>query len=196
MDLVCQILEFLILKFRTFLIYFNDILTFFSWLFCSAHTLNVLIEHARLKFCKKKILKIKCVHLKQIFNQNFENGHNAKHLDLCLWVGDRILSNNMILHKQIIFSGESTFSANGIVWLLSVRYTAIGNGIFYFHYEIVTYFLGNTYNRHSYLHMVVMLHVRSARNVAEVRDWLTFKFVNRRMDRNGSILWLLWGLLK
>lgn len=106
------------------------------------------------------------------FNQALEDGDQAKRLDFCLWIGDKILNENNQFHKLILFSDESTFSTNGTVASQHVRYWSTENpefriparrqylkkvnvwcGITY--YGIMgPYFFEDTCNRNSYMEML------------------------------------------
>jgi len=131
----------------------------------------------RLEVVKKsqiqKILKAnKLYPYKPHFNQRLEEGDDAKRLDFCLWIGDKILSGNVDFYKCIMFSDESTFSTNGTVATQHVRYWSLENPEFrimtrrqYFtkvnvwcaisiHGIIGPYFFDNTCNRLSYLEML------------------------------------------
>lgn len=109
---------------------------------------------------------------KPIFNHTLEEGDEAKRLDFCLWVGNKIVSGNRNFHKFIMYSDESTFSTNGKVSSAHVRYWSENNPRFrvparrQYHkrvnvwcaisyYGIIgPYFFENTCNRGSYLQML------------------------------------------
>ncbi|KAJ8963353.1 hypothetical protein NQ318_018825 [Aromia moschata] len=69
---------------------------------------SVLALHS-LVFKQNQILPFK-----PKFRHTLEEGDEAKRLDFCLEMGNRVL-NDVGFHKRILFSDESTFSTNGIV---------------------------------------------------------------------------------
>ncbi|KAJ8956830.1 hypothetical protein NQ318_014244, partial [Aromia moschata] len=91
-------------------------------------------EAPRLSLRRRAIeTEISKSHLQRIFKQNrilpfkpkfrhtLEEGDEAKRLDFCLEMGNRVL-NDVIFHKRILFSDESTFSTNGVVSSQHCRY--------------------------------------------------------------------------
>ncbi|KAJ8951348.1 hypothetical protein NQ318_009284 [Aromia moschata] len=55
------------------------------------------------------------------FRHTLDEGDEAKRLDFCLEMGNRVL-NDVGYHKRILFSDESTFSTNGVVSSQHYRY--------------------------------------------------------------------------
>ncbi|KAJ8960495.1 hypothetical protein NQ318_013779 [Aromia moschata] len=55
------------------------------------------------------------------FRHTLEEGDEAKRLDFCLEMGNRVL-NDVGFHKRILFSDESSFSTNGVVSSQHCRY--------------------------------------------------------------------------
>ncbi|KAJ8955113.1 hypothetical protein NQ318_009006, partial [Aromia moschata] len=89
--------------------------------------LHSVREAPRLSLRRRVIeTEISKSHLQRIFKQNrilpfkpkfrhtLEDGDEAKRLDFCLEMGNRVL-NDVGIHKRILFSDESTFSINGVV---------------------------------------------------------------------------------
>ncbi|KAJ8938362.1 hypothetical protein NQ318_004987 [Aromia moschata] len=93
----------------------------------SGLALHSVREAPRLSLRRRAIeTEISKSHLQRIFKQNrilpfkpkfrhtLEEGDEAKRLDFCLEISNRVL-NDVGFHKQILFSDESTFSTNGVV---------------------------------------------------------------------------------
>ncbi|KAJ8942209.1 hypothetical protein NQ318_021096 [Aromia moschata] len=59
--------------------------------------------------------------IKPKFRHTLEEGDEAKRLDFCLEMGNRVL-NDVGFHKRILYSDESTFSTNGVVSSQHCRY--------------------------------------------------------------------------
>ncbi|KAJ8942414.1 hypothetical protein NQ318_014461 [Aromia moschata] len=70
------------------------------------HVLAHTFKYARI-FKHNRILPFK-----PKFRHTLEEGDEAKRLDFCLEMGNRVL-NDVGFHKRILFSDESTFSTNG-----------------------------------------------------------------------------------
>ncbi|KAJ8947462.1 hypothetical protein NQ318_009763 [Aromia moschata] len=155
-----------------------------------------------------------------------EEGDEAKCLDFCLEMGNRVL-NEVGFHKRILFSAESTFSTNGVVSSQHCRYWSEINP----HFTISCrrqYFKKKNLNRNTYLEMLqhfltdkldeLPLGYRKrmffqqdgcpAHHAVTVRNWLNFEFNEHWIGRDGPILWpprspdltildfYLWGRLK
>ena len=181
-------------------------------------------------------------HLQRIFKENrilpfkpqfrhaLEDGDDAKRLDFCLWVGNKILENRNF-HKLIMFSDESTFSTNGVVSSQHCRYWSENNPHFTitahsqyfkkvnvwcavsFNGIIGPYFFNRNLNQETYLDMlenflnekldelnlnyyVTMFFQQDgcpAHYAVAVRDWLTRKFQDKWIERNGKILCPPWS---
>ncbi|KAJ8935767.1 hypothetical protein NQ318_000240 [Aromia moschata] len=100
----------------------------------SVLALHSVREAPRLSLRRRSIeTEISKSHLQRIFKQNrilpfkpkfrhtLEEGDEAKRLDFCLEMGNRVL-NDVGFHKRILFSDESTFSTNGVVSSQHCRY--------------------------------------------------------------------------
>ncbi|KAJ8962493.1 hypothetical protein NQ318_000881 [Aromia moschata] len=109
---------------------------------------------------------------KQKFRHILEEGDEAKCLDFCLEMGNKVL-NDVGFHKRILFSDESTFSTNGIVSSQRCRYWSETNPHFtiscrrqyfkkvnvwcavsYTNDIIGPYFFKENLNRNTYLEML------------------------------------------
>ncbi|KAJ8950812.1 hypothetical protein NQ318_012674 [Aromia moschata] len=90
--------------------------------------LHSVREAPRLSLRRRAIeTEISKSHLQRTFKQNrilpftpkfrhtLEEGDEAKRLDFCLEMGNRVL-NDVGFHKRISFSDESTFPTNGVVY--------------------------------------------------------------------------------
>ncbi|KAJ8951697.1 hypothetical protein NQ318_012239 [Aromia moschata] len=120
-------------------------------------------------------------HLTPKFSHTLEEGDEAKRLDFCLEMANRVL-NDVRFHKRILFSDESTFLTNGVVSSQHCRY------------RTRMFFQQDEY--HHALHAVT------------VRNWLNSEFNEHWIGRDGPILWpprspdltildfYLWGRLK
>ncbi|KAJ8956098.1 hypothetical protein NQ318_016551 [Aromia moschata] len=86
---------------------------------------SVLALHSRI-FKQNRILP-----LKPKFRHTLEEGDEAKRLDFCLEMGNRVL-NDVGFHKRILFSDESTFSTNGVVSSQHCRYWSETNPPLYY----------------------------------------------------------------
>ncbi|KAJ8932535.1 hypothetical protein NQ318_014937, partial [Aromia moschata] len=114
------------------------------------------------------------------FRQTLEEGDEAKRLDFCLEMGNRVL-NSVGFHKRILFSDESTFSTNGVVSSQHFRYRT---------------------------RMFFQQDGCPAHHAVTVRNWLNSEFNEHWIGRDGPILWpprspdliildfYLWGHLK
>ncbi|KAJ8940674.1 hypothetical protein NQ318_017723, partial [Aromia moschata] len=100
----------------------------------SVLALHSVREAPRLSLRRRAIeTEISKSHLQRIFKQNrilpfkqkfrhtLEEGDEAKRLDFCLEMGNRVI-NDIGFHKQILFSDESTFSTNVVVSSQHCRY--------------------------------------------------------------------------
>ncbi|KAJ8960985.1 hypothetical protein NQ318_020289, partial [Aromia moschata] len=100
----------------------------------SVLALHSVREAPRLSLRRRAIeTEISKSYLQRIFKQNrilpykpkfrhtLEEGDEAKRLDFCLEMGNRVL-NDVGFHMRILFSDESTFSTNGVVSSQHCRY--------------------------------------------------------------------------
>ncbi|KAJ8948333.1 hypothetical protein NQ318_019318 [Aromia moschata] len=74
------------------------------------------VEGASRIFKQNRILPFK-----PKFRHTLEEGDEAKRLDFCLEMGNRVL-NDVGFHKRILFADESSFSTNGVVSSQHCRY--------------------------------------------------------------------------
>ncbi|KAJ8936750.1 hypothetical protein NQ318_016121, partial [Aromia moschata] len=114
------------------------------------------------------------------FRHTLEEGDEAKRLDFCLEMSNRVL-NDVGFHKRILFSDESTFSTNGVVSSQHCRYRT---------------------------RMFFQQDGCPAHHAVTVRNWLNSEFNEHWIGKKGPILWpprspdltildlYLWGRLK
>ncbi|KAJ8963208.1 hypothetical protein NQ318_018674 [Aromia moschata] len=96
-------------------------------------------SHLQIIFKHNRILPFK-----PKFRHTLEEGDEAKRLDFCLEMGNRVL-NDVGFHKRILFSDESTFSTNGVV---SSQHCRCWNGCLAHHAVTVRKWLNSEFNEH------------------------------------------------
>ncbi|KAJ8935835.1 hypothetical protein NQ318_019894, partial [Aromia moschata] len=127
------------------------------------------------------------------FRHTLEKGDEAKRLDFCLEMGNRVL-NDVGFHKRILFSDESTSSTNGVVSSRHCRcYKITKLDELPLSYRTRMFFQQDGCPAH---------------HAVTVRNWLNSEFNEHWIGRDGPILWpprspdltildfYLWGRLK
>ncbi|KAJ8961804.1 hypothetical protein NQ318_021407 [Aromia moschata] len=155
----------------------------------SVFALHSVREAPRLSLRSRAIeTEISKSHLQRIFKQNrilplkpkfrhtFEEGDEAKRLDFCLEMGNRVL-NDVGFHNRILFSDESTFSTNGVVSSQHCRcYKCLRDKLDELPLSYRT-------------RMFFQQDGCPAYHAVTVRNWLSSEFNEHWIGRDGSILW-------
>ncbi|KAJ8936849.1 hypothetical protein NQ318_000586, partial [Aromia moschata] len=107
------------------------------------------------------------------FRHTLEEGDEAKRLDFCLEMDNRVL-NDVGFHKRILFSDESTFSTNGVVSSQHCPYWS----------ETNPHFTISCQRRY-----FKKLSNDNVFPTTTVRNWLNSEFNEHWIGRDGPILW-------